>query len=69
MSNVFVKPAAGGRIRQPERGYRVMPEDGDHVPRDGFYERLILSGDVVIAEPPKPQQTRPNGRGSQNKET
>lgn len=52
MDMVFVKPAEGGRIRQPERGGRVMPAAGDRVVRDGYYARLILTGDVVVADPP-----------------
>ncbi|HWL06728.1 MAG TPA: DUF2635 domain-containing protein [Xanthobacteraceae bacterium] len=52
MDTVYVKPAPGGRVRQPERAGRVMPEEGDHVQRDAYYERLILGGDVVVSEPP-----------------
>jgi len=29
-----------------------MPDEGDYVQRDAFYERLIISGDVVISDPP-----------------
>jgi hypothetical protein len=49
MEHVYVKPAPGGRVRQPERGSRVMPEKGDWVPRDTYYERLIITGDVVLS--------------------
>lgn len=54
MDLVFIKPADGARIRQPERNSRVMPEAGDRVVRDLYYERLIITGDVVVVpdEPP-----------------
>ncbi len=54
METVFVKPREGGRIRQPERQGRVMPEAGALVPRVSYYERLILTGDVVISSAPQP---------------
>jgi len=49
---VFVKPAAGGRVRMPDRSSTVMPEEGHLVPRIDFYERLILAGDLVVSDPP-----------------
>lgn len=52
MTMIYVTPAPGGRVRQPERAGRVMPPEGAFVPRDTFYERLLLSGDVVEAAPP-----------------
>lgn len=52
MDTVFVKPAPGARVRQPNRGYRVMPDDGDHVPRDAFYNRLIELGDLIVSKSP-----------------
>lgn len=47
MATVFVKPAEGARIRQPERNGAVMPDSGALVARDSYYERLLLTGDVV----------------------
>jgi hypothetical protein len=57
MQTVYVKPSEGGRVRQPERGNRVMPAIGDLVPRDGYYERLIIGGDVIVCEAPAPAPT------------
>jgi hypothetical protein len=54
MDTVFVKPAEGGRIRQPDRNSQVMPAAGALVPRDGYYERLIASGDLIETTPPAP---------------
>jgi hypothetical protein len=52
MTAIYVKPRAGGRVRMPERGSRPMPTEGSWVPRGDYYERLLISGDVVICEPP-----------------
>lgn len=52
MDMIYVKPAEGGRVRQPERQYRVMPEEGAWVPRDAHYERLLATGDVIAADAP-----------------
>lgn len=59
MASIFVKPAPGGRIRMPERHNNVMPEGGAWVPNDSFYQRLLIGGDVVAAEPPKPHKRKP----------
>lgn len=52
MNTVYVKPAEGARIRQPDRGGAVMPDAGALVPRDSYYERLIVTRDVVETDPP-----------------
>lgn len=53
-TTVYVKPAPGCRVRQPERRSRVMPAEGAFVPRDSYYERLIISGDLVVSPKPAP---------------
>lgn len=59
MEIVNVKPAPGARVRQPERNNRVMPGEGDRVPRNTYYERLIISGDLIVqgAEPADREQS------------
>ena len=52
MTTLFVRPRNGGRVRQPERRGQVMPAEGAFVPRDAYYERLLVAGDVVEADPP-----------------
>lgn len=52
MPMIYVKPAPGGRVRMPDRGSRPMPAEGAWVARGDYYERLLISGDVVICEPP-----------------
>ncbi|MGY3588080.1 hypothetical protein [Bradyrhizobium sp. USDA 4350] len=54
MSSVYVKPSAGGRIRMPERNSQPMPVEGAWVVRRvDYYERLILSGDLIVCDPPQ----------------
>lgn len=53
MEMVFVKPASGGRVRQPERQMNVMPESGAYVPLNSHYERLLATGDIERAEAPQ----------------
>jgi hypothetical protein len=36
----------------PDRDFRPMPEEGAYVPRNDYYERLIIGGDLVITDPP-----------------
>lgn len=50
MQVVFVKPAEGGRVRMPDRGGNVMPAEGMLIPRNAYYERLIITGDLVVDE-------------------
>lgn len=56
---VYVRPIHGGRVRMPDRGGRVMSEEGAMVPRIDYYERLLISGDVAISEPPKAEPPPP----------
>lgn len=56
---IQVKPAPGARVRQPNRGFNVMPESGDFVSVDDtYYNRLLRTGDIVLvvedAEQKKP---------------
>lgn len=52
MKPVYVKPRSGGRVRMPERQFRVMPPEGSFVPRHDYYERLIVTGDLIVSDPP-----------------
>ena len=54
MTTIYVKPAPGGRVRMPERRSAVMAEIGAYVQRNDYYERLLIGGDIVEAEAPKP---------------
>lgn len=54
---VYVRPNPGGRVRMPDRNGTVMSGHGAMVPRIDFYERLIITGDLTVCDPPsdKPQ--------------
>jgi hypothetical protein len=59
MQTVYVKPIDGGRVRQPERSSRVMAAAGDTVPRNSYYTRLILAGDLVECQAPVKVAVKP----------
>lgn len=48
----FAKPREGGRVRRPDQGFRPMREQGESVPRIDYYNRLIITGDLVECDPP-----------------
>jgi hypothetical protein len=56
MPMVYVKPSPGGRIRMPDRQFQPMKPEGSWVPRHSYYERLIVTGDLIISDPPKPEE-------------
>lgn len=62
MTDIFVKPAPGGRVRMPERGSQVMPEGGAHVPDTPYYQALLAAGDVVLADVPSQQPAKQVGQ-------
>ncbi|NEV79281.1 DUF2635 domain-containing protein [Rhodopseudomonas sp. BR0C11] len=57
--SIYVKPREGGRVRMPERNYNVMPAEGATVPRVDYYERLLIGGDISIADPPPAKPATP----------
>lgn len=54
MSNIYIKPTKGRKVRMPERGFTVMPPGGASVPQNSYYASLIRFGDVEITRKPKP---------------
>ena len=54
MPMIYVRPREGGRVRMPERGFRPMSPKGEWVPEIDFYNRLLLTGDLVRADQPSP---------------
>ena len=51
MSRLYVKPAPGRTVPDPERaGY--LPEAGEFVPRNAYWLRRITDKDVIEADPP-----------------
>ena len=54
MNVVYVKPRPGGRVRMPDRNFKPVDPNGDWVPRIDYYERLIITGDLIVTDPPAP---------------
>ncbi|WP_433884888.1 DUF2635 domain-containing protein [Pseudomonas vranovensis] len=50
MNLIHVKPAPGRLCPMPEKGGQLLPEAGDKVPRDAYWQRRISDGDVVRVE-------------------
>jgi uncharacterized protein DUF2635 len=49
METIFVKPKAGFKIRRPDTN-SLLSEDGESVPKNTFWARRLLDGDVVEAK-------------------
>lgn len=53
---VFLKPAAGLKVRNPQKDGAHMPAEGDAVTLDTHFRRLLKAGDVALAtQPGKPK--------------
>lgn len=53
MKKIFVVPAEGKKVRNPERGGEFLSPFGAWVPADGYWLRREKAGDVIRSEPPK----------------
>lgn len=58
MRTIFVKPAEGLQIRDPIRHDLIEP-DGREVEASPYWRRRLLAGDVLEAEPSKPEPNPP----------
>jgi hypothetical protein len=59
---IFVKPAVeGALVRQVDRDMRPLPQEGAWVVDTMLWRRLILTGDVVEAEPVADPAADPRG--------
>jgi hypothetical protein len=58
MESIFVKPADGMMVRNPETNLFLAPE-GEMVPRDSFWLRRIADGSVTLADAPAAEQAAP----------
>lgn len=47
--DVFVKPKAGLKVRQPNGQH--LPETGRDVPESQYWVRRLAAGDVVLVKP------------------
>lgn len=62
---VFAKPREGGRVRRAEQenAFRPMRDEGEHVPCIDYYNRLIISGDLIVCDPPAASSHEIQGTG------
>jgi hypothetical protein len=69
VTQIYVKPMPGRDSPDPAKGGSLLPEKGDSVPLNAYWQRRINDGDVVKAEPetaPKAttKATKPADNGS-----
>ncbi|WP_258594280.1 DUF2635 domain-containing protein [Pseudomonas sp. B21-035] len=50
MNLIHVKPVPGRFCPMPEKGGQLLPEAGDKVPHDAYWQRRINDGDAVRVE-------------------
>lgn len=50
MTKIFIKPAAGRRVRLHDG--RLVPPEGWEVDNDAIWQRRLRDGDVVLAAAP-----------------
>lgn len=55
-TTVFVRPAPGLQIRDPETG-NYLPDAGQIVPRTPFWMRRLADGDVIETTSTAPAET------------
>lgn len=53
--NIFVRPVDGARVRQPDRGFRLLDPAGEFVVKSGFWLRRLADGEVEESAPPAPE--------------
>ena len=52
MNRIFVKPAPGLKVRDPQSRLHIA-DGGQFVEENSYWVRRLADGDVVQAEPPK----------------
>lgn len=57
---MFIKPAPGLTVRDPDRGLAPIPVDGIEVPNSSYWLRRLADGDVVDATPAPRLSTKSN---------
>jgi len=60
METIFVRPVPGARVRDPVTKVPI-PEEGVIVPNDGFWNRRLRLGDVVLVDAKPPASTKAKG--------
>jgi hypothetical protein len=52
VTRIYVKPAKGRAVPDPESGGRLLPETGGWVPGTAYWQRRLGDKDVVEAKAP-----------------
>lgn len=52
MNTIHLRPAPGRACPMPEKGGQLLPEKGEPVPLDAYWQRRINDGDAL---PPQPE--------------
>ncbi|NMY73802.1 DUF2635 domain-containing protein [Pseudomonas sp. WS 5071] len=50
---MYLKPAQGRDVPDPEKGGELLPETGAQVPHNAYWQRRINDGDAVESKPAK----------------
>lgn len=60
MRSVFVKPADGTKVRNPDAGFAHLPPEGAKVHMSPYWKQMIREGAVTETQPPsaKPAPAR-----------
>lgn len=53
MNNIFLKPANGLIVPDPDNGLKPLPPEGAEVTENRYWKRRIAEGDAVLAKPAK----------------
>ncbi|WP_205884296.1 MULTISPECIES: DUF2635 domain-containing protein [Pseudomonas] len=53
MKRIYLKPAQGRDVPDPEKGGELLPETGAQVPHNAYWQRRINDGDAVESKPAK----------------
>lgn len=54
MTRLYVKPAEGRAVPDPENGGELLPAAGRSVANTAYWQRRLKDADVVKAEPEEP---------------
>lgn len=53
MTRIYVKPAEGRAVPDPENGGELLPAAGRAVPNTVYWQRRLKVADVIKAAPPE----------------
>ena len=66
MKTIYVTPAKGVLVRNPDANYQHLPEQGELVQSSPYWKRLEREGAVTVGAPPSSTLHRPRTRAAQS---